>query len=91
MLGLWRADEVEPQANRPGGAELCVTAESEAQVDESAAQWASKRVEIIQPPTRMDFGYAFVGLDVDGHRLRVFSPVMAASPDLLMDQRDGKV
>jgi len=25
--------------------------------------------------TRLDFGYAFVGLDPDGHRLRVFMPM----------------
>src|SRR5574337_745318 len=36
-LGLWRADEVKPQANRSGGAELCVTVDSGADVDRFAA------------------------------------------------------
>lgn len=57
-----------------GGAELCVTAGSEAEVDKSAAAWASKGVQIVQSPTRMDFGYTFVRLDPDGHRLRVLAP-----------------
>lgn len=46
-----------------GGAELCVTAGSEAEVDKSAAAWASKGVQIVQSPTRTDFGYTFVRLD----------------------------
>jgi predicted lactoylglutathione lyase len=75
MLGLWRADAVEPRATRPGGAEFCLTAESEAAVDALAAGWAAKGVEIVQRPTQLDFGYAFVGLDPDGHRLRVFMPM----------------
>jgi len=74
MLGLWRADEVKPQANRPGGAELCITVDSEAGVDAFAAQWPRKGVEIVQSPTRLDFGYTCVGIDPDGHRLRVFAP-----------------
>jgi hypothetical protein len=31
-------------------------------------------VSIIQEPTDMDFGRTFVGLDPDGHRVRVFAP-----------------
>ena len=31
-------------------------------------------VKIAQAPTRMDFGYTFLGLDPDGHRVRVFAP-----------------
>ena len=39
------------------------------------ARAAQKRgIEILQKPTRMDFGFTFVGLDPDGHRLRVFAP-----------------
>jgi predicted enzyme related to lactoylglutathione lyase len=29
---------------------------------------------VAQPPTRMDFGFTFLALDPDGHRLRVFAP-----------------
>ncbi len=74
MFGLWCADAVEPKANPPGGAEVCLTEASEAAVDARHAAWAAKGVKIAQTPTRMDFGYTFVGLDPDGHRLRVFAP-----------------
>ena len=73
-LGLWRADEVLPRANPPGGVEVCLTEGSEAAVDARHAAWTAKGVAIAQAPTRMDFGYTFVGLDPDGHRLRVFVP-----------------
>jgi predicted enzyme related to lactoylglutathione lyase len=72
-LGLWKADEVQPKAGKPGGGELCIVA-SEAQIEPTAAAWAAKGIEIAQQPTRMDFGYTFLGLDPDGHRLRVFAP-----------------
>jgi len=75
MLGLWRADDVKPAATAPGGAELCLTLESESAVDATAAAWAAKGIEVAQKPTRLDFGYTFVGLDPDGHRLRVFMPM----------------
>ena len=74
MLGLWRAEDVLPGANAPGGAEVGFTEASEAAVDARHAAWSAKGVRIAQAPTRMDFGYTFVGLDPDGHRLRVFVP-----------------
>ena len=33
-------------------------------------------VPIAQAPVALDFGYTFVGLDPDGHRLRMFVPEM---------------
>ena len=74
MLGLWRADEVSPKAGAPGGGEICLTLESPAAVDARCAQWRAKGVTIAQEPTRLDFGHTFVGLDPDGHRVRVFTP-----------------
>jgi predicted enzyme related to lactoylglutathione lyase len=73
-LGLWRADEVEPTANAPGGAELAIAVRSDADVDAAAAAWRDKGVHIVLAPMKMDFGYTFVGVDLDGHRLRVFAP-----------------
>ena len=72
-LGLWRADEVEPKAGTPGGGELCIVA-PEAEIEPIAVAWAAKGIAIAQQPTRMDFGYTFLGLDPDGHRVRVFAP-----------------
>ena len=74
MLGLWRRDEVRPDARAPGGAEVAFALEDEAAVDAAHAQWRDRGVGIAQTPTRMDFGYTFLALDPDGHRLRAFAP-----------------
>jgi predicted enzyme related to lactoylglutathione lyase len=74
MLGLWRREGVEPKATAPGGCEIAVTLADEAAVDAAFADWRGQDVAIAQTPTRMDFGYTFVALDPDGHRLRVFAP-----------------
>ena len=73
-LGLWRADEVEPQATATGGGEICITVDSEAAVEATAAAWRGKGVALALAPKRLDFGFTFVALDPDGHRLRVFAP-----------------
>jgi predicted enzyme related to lactoylglutathione lyase len=73
-LGLWRRDGVAPPAGAPGGGEIAITAESEADVAVTIARWQSFGARIAQPPTRMDFGFTGVALDPDGHRLRVFVP-----------------
>lgn len=41
--------------------------------DELFAQWQAKEIEILSPPTTLPFGYTFVAIDPDGHRLRVIS------------------
>lgn len=74
MLGLWAAHTVQPAATAPGGGELAFTQDSAAAVDHLHTQWQAQGLPIAQPPTAMDFGYTFVALDPDGHRLRVFAP-----------------
>jgi predicted enzyme related to lactoylglutathione lyase len=74
MLGLWRRDGVKPTATSGGGSEICFTADNDAEVDSRCAEWKAKGVEIVMPPTRLDFGYSFVARDPDGQRLRVFAP-----------------
>jgi predicted enzyme related to lactoylglutathione lyase len=74
MLGLWRRDGVKPAATPAGGGEIAFPAASAAEVDATFAEWSARGVKIVQPPTNMDFGYTFVGLDPDGQRLRVFAP-----------------
>jgi predicted enzyme related to lactoylglutathione lyase len=74
MLGLWSRHTVEPAASAAGGgAELAFTVEPAA-LDATCAEWKKRGIAILQQPTDMDFGRTFVGLDPDGHRLRVFSP-----------------
>lgn len=75
MLGLWSRHTVEPAAETGGGgAEIAFTVESAAKVDQTHDEWKGKGLEILQPPTDMDFGRTFVALDPDRHRLRVFFP-----------------
>lgn len=80
-LGLWSRHTVEPAATPApavlsGGAELALTLPSRAAVDARHADWMAAGVEIAQAPVALDFGYTFVGLDPDGHRLRMFVPEM---------------
>lgn len=75
MLGLWSRHGVQPApAGGPGSAELCFPAEASADVDAAHARWSGLGVSILQAPVHMEFGRTFVGLDPDGHRLRVFTP-----------------
>lgn len=74
MLGLWASATVLPTANLPGGGELAMTVPDNAALDARYVDWAARGMVIAQAPTQMDFGYTFVALDPDGHRLRVFAP-----------------
>ena len=70
-LGLWSRHTVEPKASAAGGgAEIAFPVEPAA-VDTICADWTRRGIAILQQPTDMDFGRTFVGLDPDGHRLRV--------------------
>lgn len=74
-LGLWKRPNVEPAASLTGGGgELALAAQNAAQVDSLAADWRKRGIELAQEPVELDFGYTFVALDPDGHRIRVFQP-----------------
>lgn len=76
-LGLWSKHTVEPKAdNAPGSGEIAFSLESPAAVQALCTQWQADGLQILQAPTQMDFGFTFVALDPDGHRLRVFAPSM---------------
>ena len=73
-FGLWARADVEPAVSSPGtNGELAFLVENKAKVDALFKRWKEERTTIAQNPTIMDFGYAFVALDPDGNRLRVFS------------------
>ena len=75
MLGLWSRHGVEPAPSAAGGgSEIGIAVDNPAAVDATCAAWKARGVSIAQEPTEMDFGRTFVGLDPDGHRLRVFAP-----------------
>ncbi|MCG5243937.1 VOC family protein [Azospirillum doebereinerae] len=75
MLGLWSRHTVEPAAIASGGgAEIAFAVDSETVVRATHEDWSGRGLPILQAPTAMDFGFTFVALDPDGHRLRVFAP-----------------
>ena len=51
-----------------------MTVADDAAVRELHADWSARGLTIAQAPTAMDFGFTFVALDPDGHRLRGFAP-----------------
>lgn len=75
MLGLWSRHTAEPAVvSAAGGSELAFALDNDAEVERTYRAWQQRELPMLQAPTRMDFGYTFVALDPDGHRLRVFSP-----------------
>ena len=75
ILGLWIESGVKPPSSSKAGAtELGFHLNSREDVDDEFTKWKSKGVAIVLERTKLDFGYTFVGLDPDGHRLRVFTP-----------------
>lgn len=64
---------VPPTEGKSGNSELAFTLDSNKKVDELFAEWQAKGISIIFPPSQVPFGYTFVALDPDGHRLRVAS------------------
>ena len=74
MLGLWTRHGVTPAATPPGGSELAFTVADKAAVHAMHADWSRRGLPIAQTPVALDFGFTFVALDPDGHRLRVFAP-----------------
>ena len=74
-LGLWSRHTVEPATRATGGGnELCFAVDGNARVDQLFADWGGRKLTVAQTPVEMDFGYTFVVLDPDQHRLRVFAP-----------------
>jgi predicted enzyme related to lactoylglutathione lyase len=68
MLGLWSKYTAEPRVEATAGAlEICFPTED---VDALYEEWGKHQVTVAQKPTEMDFGYTFVILDPDGHRIR---------------------
>jgi catechol 2,3-dioxygenase-like lactoylglutathione lyase family enzyme len=74
LFGLWAAHDVAPAATAPGGVEIAFALADKAAVTACHARWSAQGLAFAQAPTAMDFGYTFVALDPDGHRLRVFTP-----------------
>ncbi len=75
MLGLWSRRTVAPAVEAPGcGGEIAVAVADTDAVRALHGEWSRRGLALVQAPTQMDFGFTFVALDPDGHRLRVFAP-----------------
>jgi len=75
MLGLWSQHTVDPAMNgKPAASELAFSVDDPQSVRDLYKKWGDLNLRIAQAPTQMDFGFTFVALDPDGHRLRVFAP-----------------
>ncbi|HGK7305048.1 TPA: VOC family protein [Stenotrophomonas maltophilia] len=73
-LGLWQRDGVLPAVTaEAGAAELAMVAANPAEVQRLHDAWRALGVQITQAPVTLEFGHTFVGVDPDGHRLRVYS------------------
>ena len=73
-VGLWAESGMKPVPRPAGGVELSFSLPDERAVRETYAAWTKLGLEVLQEPTRMDFGLTFVVADPDGHRLRPFVP-----------------
>ena len=74
-LGLWAKHDVEPAALMTGGGgEIAFPVAGNEIVNSLHSDWSKRGLAIAQTPTEMVFGYTFLALDPDGHRLRVYAP-----------------
>ncbi len=73
-LGLWQRDDVQPPVSaQAGAAELAMVVANPDEVRQLHDAWCALGVQIAQAPVTLEFGHTFVGVDPDGHRLRVYS------------------
>ena len=74
MLGLWARHAVEPGVEQIGvGGEVAFSLAGVGLVNAAYQMCRTFAVQVIQTPCQKDFGYTFVVVDPDGHRLRVFA------------------
>jgi catechol 2,3-dioxygenase-like lactoylglutathione lyase family enzyme len=71
-LALWSTKAPNmPSAGSGNRFELAFQVENEETVESMCSEWRQRGMEIEQEPFTAVFGRTFVGLDPDGHRIRV--------------------
>ena len=79
-FAMWSREKVLPApTEQAGGSELVFSVDSDPALEALHNVWICRDLAIAQQPTRLDFGYSFVALDPDGHRLRVYAPAEDAT------------
>ncbi|AFJ46857.1 VOC family protein [Shimwellia blattae] len=72
ILGLQTRHDIEPKPQPAfGGFELCLSDISIEEVDAIYHDFKTRNVPMALQPCRLEFGYTFVALDPDGHRIRL--------------------
>ncbi|WP_374812739.1 VOC family protein [Aeromonas allosaccharophila] len=72
ILGIQAKSGIDPKPQPQfGGFEMCLADVTEDDVDAIYQEWKKLGITFELEPTHLDFGYTFVGVDPDGHRLRV--------------------
>ncbi|MFU2059870.1 VOC family protein [Avibacterium volantium] len=72
ILGLQTKHDIEPKPQLSfGGFELCLSDISKDEVNNIYRDFQARNIPMALPPTELEFGYTFVALDPDGHRIRL--------------------
>ena len=73
-LGLWLKSEVDPKAPPAGSMELAVSLGSRDEVLSVNHAAPSFGMRVLEDPVDLDFGFATLVADPDGHRWRIYHP-----------------
>ena len=79
MLRLWAAHAAPLQATASGGEKIAFAMHGVSTVSALHDDWRAKGLKSVPAPAAMDFGFTFVALDPNGHRLRGFAPGAACA------------
>ncbi|MEN3931032.1 VOC family protein [Microvirga sp. W0021] len=72
IIGLQSKHAIEPTPQKfVGGFELSYSDVTTDEVDDIYKEWCNLGIEFALKPTTLEFGYTFVAVDPDGHRLRI--------------------
>ncbi|MCP4745551.1 MAG: phenazine biosynthesis protein [Desulfobacteraceae bacterium] len=85
MLGLQCKHHIDPKPQQSfGGFELCLGNEDmkKKEVDSIYKEWKKMNILIALEPAWLDFGYTFVALDPDGHRIRICATDTTNIPEM---------
>ena len=77
MFGVWSREDAKPAPNGTGGVEIGFPVANDDALHATVRDWKAIGLDIVQEPTKMDFGFTFTAADSDGHRLRAFVPAAA--------------
>ncbi|AFI90014.1 phenazine biosynthesis protein [Pectobacterium parmentieri] len=72
ILGIQSKSGIDPKPQAQfGGFEICLSDVTPDAVDTIYQEWKKLGVKFELEPINLEFGYTFVAIDPDGHRLRV--------------------